>query len=87
MKRHWMTSGLNGVFAAGLVAGLALQPGAARAAFPDKPITMIVPFGPGGSFDKLARNLQDGLQKGTQRCHRNQERARRWWPPRQRRFV
>lgn len=63
MKRHWMTNGLKGVLAASLVAGLALQTGAAQAAFPDKPITMIVPFGPGGSFDKLARNLQDGLQK------------------------
>lgn len=63
MKTHWMTNSLKGVFAAGLVAGLALNAGAAQAAFPDKPITMIVPFGPGGSFDKLARNLQDGLQK------------------------
>lgn len=63
MKPDWMTNSLKGVFAAGLVAGLALNTGAAQAAFPDKPITMIVPFGPGGSFDKLSRNMQDGLQK------------------------
>ena len=63
MKSNWMTNSLKGVLAAGLVAGLALSSGAAQAAFPDKPITMIVPFGSGGSFDKLARNMQDALQK------------------------
>ncbi len=63
MKQHRMTHPLNAVLAAGLVASLALGASAAHAAFPDKPITMIVPFGPGGSFDKLARNMQDGLQK------------------------
>ena len=63
MKPHWTTTSLKGVLAAGLVAGLAFGISPAQAAYPDKPITMIVPFGPGGSFDKLARELQGPLQK------------------------
>src|SRR5260221_14734464 len=32
-----------------------LSPGAARAAFPDRPITIVVPFDAGGSLDLHAR--------------------------------
>lgn len=63
MQPHWMTNLLKGVFAAGLVACLALSTSAAQAKYPEKPITMIVPFGSGGSFDKLARSMLDALQK------------------------
>ncbi len=35
----------------------------AEAAFPEKPIQMIVPFGAGGGFDKLARTLTAPLAK------------------------
>ena len=41
---------------AGLVMGLALSAGA-QAAFPDKAITVIVPFPPGGSTDAIARAI------------------------------
>jgi tripartite-type tricarboxylate transporter receptor subunit TctC len=35
----------------------------AQAAYPDKPITFIVPFGAGGGFDTLARALSTRLEK------------------------
>jgi tripartite-type tricarboxylate transporter receptor subunit TctC len=38
-----------------LIVGLALTAGAQAAGFPEKPITVIVPFPPGGSSDSIAR--------------------------------
>ncbi len=63
MRPNWVKNALKTLAGAILVGGVALSSGTAQAAFPDKPITMIVPFGSGGSFDKLARNMQDALQK------------------------
>lgn len=39
-------------------AGLVLSGGAAQAAWPEKPIKVIVPFGPGGTTDVFARMIQ-----------------------------
>ncbi len=36
---------------------------AARADYPDKPITLIVPFSAGGPTDKVARDLAEALRK------------------------
>ena len=37
--------------------------GSAMAEYPDKPITFIVPYSPGGGSDQQARRLQPGLEK------------------------
>ena len=41
---------------------LAALPFAARADYPDKPITFVVPFAAGGSLDVTARILADRLR-------------------------
>ena len=56
---------LKGVFAAAvaLSVGIGTAPGAlAQAAWPDRPIRMIVPFPPGGGTDALARVVAAHLQ-------------------------
>src|SRR5271167_1106563 len=51
-------------FAATLIAACTLATGAASAqTYPDRPVTMIVAFPPGGVDDATARILQDPMQK------------------------
>ncbi|RSF01362.1 Bug family tripartite tricarboxylate transporter substrate binding protein [Achromobacter aegrifaciens] len=38
-------------------------PAAARAAFPDKPVKLVVPYTPGGSADQLSRVLAEGMSR------------------------
>ena len=44
-------------------AALALPAGAARAAYPDRPITMIVPFAAGGPTDVIARIVSEPMSR------------------------
>jgi len=54
--------GIKAVCAATAVAGL-FAAGAAAAAYPERPITWIVPFPPGGAMDVIARTLGESLAK------------------------
>ena len=52
------------VLAAAIVAGCLSLTGAASAQnYPERPVTMIVPFPPGGATDTIARIIQDPMQK------------------------
>jgi tripartite-type tricarboxylate transporter receptor subunit TctC len=46
-----------------LAVATVLVAGAAAAAYPDKPITIVVPFAAGGPTDKVARDLGEALRK------------------------
>lgn len=60
MRRRRLAHGLAAVFALAALAPCALT-GSAAAAFPDRPITIVVPFAPGGANDLVARVLADRL--------------------------
>ncbi|MEO8753315.1 MAG: tripartite tricarboxylate transporter substrate binding protein [Casimicrobiaceae bacterium] len=46
-----------------LLAGIAVAPGVQAQAYPTKPITLVVPYGPGGGVDIVARAIQPSLSK------------------------
>jgi tripartite-type tricarboxylate transporter receptor subunit TctC len=54
---------LPGLALAGLAAGATLAPARARAAYPERPVTMIVPFAAGGPTDVVARIVADHMSR------------------------
>jgi tripartite-type tricarboxylate transporter receptor subunit TctC len=61
MERH-LSSLVSSLFLAALAAGAA-APLAAQDKYPSRPIEFIVPWGPGGGADQLARKIAPGLEK------------------------
>jgi tripartite-type tricarboxylate transporter receptor subunit TctC len=54
---------LKSALAAAVAAASLLSAGIAQAAFPDKPIKLIVPYAPGGSADQMGRALAEGMSR------------------------
>jgi tripartite-type tricarboxylate transporter receptor subunit TctC len=59
MKRHLLAAA---VMAGAAIAGLQDIGEAAAQAFPSRPVTMVVPLGPGGSTDVVARVVAEGMR-------------------------
>lgn len=63
---HLPTAGLARralLLAAGVALGGALLPAMAQEKFPSKPLTLIIPFGPGAATDSVARIVGEGLSR------------------------
>jgi tripartite-type tricarboxylate transporter receptor subunit TctC len=58
LTRTWIAAAL-GLFAFGVAAARA------QSAYPDHPVKIIVPIGPGGSYDLIGRHMADVLSKRT----------------------
>jgi tripartite-type tricarboxylate transporter receptor subunit TctC len=65
IQNNYLSRGLLGVVAGAVLAvsGGTAMAGAHGSKFPNKPITFIVPYSPGGGSDQQARRLQPGLEK------------------------
>ena len=60
-RREWMLGTLGGVIGGGLLSASGAS--AADAAWPSKPIKIIVPYPPGGSSDIIARSITQPLSE------------------------
>ncbi|PHK95444.1 hypothetical protein CR162_08120 [Pseudoroseomonas rhizosphaerae] len=62
MERRSILRAATALAATGAAAGLGARPGPARAAaFPARPVTIVVPFPPGGATDVAARTMADRM--------------------------
>lgn len=57
-RRAWLAA-----MAAGAGCALAMWGGVAHAAYPDRPLKLVVPYTPGGSTDQFGRALADGMSR------------------------
>lgn len=55
--------GVRVVLVVTVLLGLSVLPSVAQETFPSRPITIIIPYGPGGGSDQLTRGIQEPLQK------------------------
>ncbi|OGA45213.1 MAG: hypothetical protein A3G24_15020 [Betaproteobacteria bacterium RIFCSPLOWO2_12_FULL_62_13] len=62
MKRNALSSKFAGLFGAALLA-FAGAPAPAQDKYPSRPIEFVVPWGPGGGADQLARKIAPALEK------------------------
>ena len=64
MSRAIFATSKRGLVAVGVAAAMvAMMPGAAQAKWPEKPVRIVLPFGPGGVADVTARIMADRLTK------------------------
>ncbi|MBI3915500.1 MAG: tripartite tricarboxylate transporter substrate binding protein [Betaproteobacteria bacterium] len=64
MKKEMLGNGFNGVCSAALVAlAGTIFPASAQDKYPSRPIEFVVPWGPGGGADQLARKIAPALEK------------------------
>ena len=61
-RRARMAAGIVRALALPIAAALLLATGSARAAYPDEPIKIIVPFGAGDAIDGTARVIADRMK-------------------------
>jgi tripartite-type tricarboxylate transporter receptor subunit TctC len=54
---------IYGIGMAALAAAAMAVPGTAQAAFPEKDITFVIPYGPGGGFDRYVRTIAPFMSK------------------------
>ena len=61
--KHWTFSVAHAAHAALAFTAITLTATHAQAEYPDKPITIVVPFTAGGPTDKVARDLAEAMRK------------------------
>ena len=64
-------------FALAALALIAAATPAAAQTYPSRPVTMVVPFPPGGNTDLMARALQTELTKALEPIRHHQQQGRR----------